>query len=566
MSEGVFDSLKAILGDIWIAIVPILRQGIGIIRSNLNKVGTRFEPWEIILMTASFTLFVVWLCEFLFRPDAGLCERAKKCVFRVARRVPFVRNRINAELTKYRREMEEKFHGMAKGQPYRENLPDHGFSEDELLRELMTYKKLADVKWSEGACSGTVYSGDEKITKLMAKVYAEFAWTNPLHADVFPDVRKMEAEVVRMTCNLFHGDPETSCGTMTTGGTESIMMACKAYRDLAKSRGIEYPEMVIPVTAHAAFDKAGSYFGIKVIHVSLDESTRKVNVHAMKRAITSRTCMLVGSAPQFPHGVIDPIQEIGKLGVRYGIPVHVDSCLGGFLVPFMRQAGFDIAPFDFAVSGVTSISADTHKYGYAPKGSSVVMYSDRKYRQYQYFVQPDWPGGIYASPSFSGSRAGAIIAACWATMMFMGLQGYVDATRKVIKTARDIEARLSKVPGVFVYGKPEVSVIAFGSNDFNIYRLSDALAACGWSLNALQFPSSIHLCVTLVHTKPGIADRFIADFIRCAAEIMKDPKAKCGGQAAMYGMAQSIPDRSIVSEIAGSFFDGYYCTKHHDTK
>jgi sphinganine-1-phosphate aldolase len=272
--------------------------------------------------------------------------------------------------------------------------------------------------------------------------------------------------------------------------------------------------------------------------------------------------MLAGSAPQFPHGVIDPIQAIAKLGVRYGIPVHVDSCLGGFLVPFMREAGFPLEPFDFEIDGVTSISADTHKYGYAPKGSSVVMYSNQKYRQFQYFVAPDWPGGIYASPSFSGSRAGAIIAACWATLMFMGHNGYVEATRKIITTTRYIESKLSTVPGVFVCGKAEVSVIAFGSKDFNIYRLSDALVHAGWNLNALQFPSSIHLCVTLVHTKPGIADRFIEDFKRCTAEIMKSPNAEVGGQAAMYGLAQSIPDRSIVSEIAAGFFDAYYNTSN----
>lgn len=566
MAEGVFDAAKAILGDIWAAIYPFLFDCVSVIRKELNKIGVRFEPWEIILLTASFTLVVVWILEFLFRHDESIFERTKKFVFRTARRIPFVRNRIRAEVAKNRKEMEDKYHSTTKGQAYIENLPKQGLNETEILQELAKYKKLADVKWSEGACSGTVYSGDENITKLMSKVYAEFAWTNPLHPDVFPDVRKMEAEVVRMTCNLFHGDRERSCGVMTTGGTESIMMACKAYRDLSYSRGVKHPEMVVPVTAHAAFDKAGSYFRIKVIHIPVDEVTRKVNVRAMKRAITSRTCMLAGSAPQFPHGVIDDIVEIGKLGVRYGIPVHVDSCLGGFLVPFMREAGFPLPPFDFEVKGVTSISADTHKYGYAPKGSSVVMYSDQKYRSFQYFVQPDWPGGIYASPSFSGSRAGAIIAACWATLMFVGLDGYVDCTRKILTTTRYIEQKLRAVPGIFIYGKSEVSVIAVGSTAFNIYRLSDALVTAGWNLNALQFPSSIHLCVTMVHTKPGIADRFIADFERCTAEILKTPNAKCEGQAAIYGLAQSIPDRSIVSELAGCFFDGYYSTSKKEQK
>jgi len=229
----------------------------------------------------------------------------------------------------------------------------------------------------------------------------------------------------------------------------------------------------------------------------------------------------------------------------------------------MRKAGFHIDPFDFSVQGVTSISADTHKYGFAPKGSSVILYSSKVYRQFQYFVVTDWPGGVYASPTLSGSRAGAIIAACWATMMYIGEDGYIESTRKIVQTTRHIEAELRKVKGVFVYGTPATSVVAVGSRDFNIYRLSDALVKRGWNLNALQFPSSIHLCVTLVHTKPGIAQRFITDFIACTDEIMKTPQAKATGQAALYGMAQSIP-RSIVSEIAAGFFDAYYSTSNPD--
>jgi len=497
--------------------------------------------------------------EFIFKPGPGLKDRAKNYVFRTARRLPFVKDKIESEVLKQRRSMVEHFHKTAKGQSYINQLPTEGLTEADILKLLLDYKKLVDVDWSKGACSGTVYSGDDKIGNFMSKIYSEFVWTNPLHADVFPDVRKMEAEVVRMTCNMFNGNSK-SCGTMTSGGTESIMLACKAYRDMAYDRGVEHPEMIVPVTAHAAFDKAASYFCIKIIHIGIDEVTRKVDVAAMKRAITSRTCMLAGSAPQFPHGVIDPIEDIAKLGLKYGVPVHVDSCLGGFLLPFMREAGYSLPPFDFSIEGVTSISADTHKFGYAPKGSSVIMYSDELYRQFQYFVQPDWPGGIYASPTFAGSRPGAIIAACWATMMLMGRKGYVDSTRKIIETTRHITAEIRKIPGLFVYGEPDASVVGFGSHDFNVYRLSDALSTCGWNLNALQFPSSIHLCVTLVHTKPGVAEKFVADVANCTREIMENPKAECGGQAAMYGLAQSIPDRSIVSEIAAGFFDGYYST------
>ncbi|XP_060575238.1 sphingosine-1-phosphate lyase 1-like, partial [Ruditapes philippinarum] len=322
-----------------------------------------------------------------------------------------------------------------------------------------------------------------------------------------------------------------------------------------------YLNRIVPVTVHAAFDKAAEFFHMKITHIPVDPVTCKVDIRKMKRAINGSTCMLVGSAPQFPHGSIDPIEEIAALGRKYNIPVHTDCCLGGFLVPFMEKAGFSVPKVDFRVPGVTSISADTHKYGFAPKGSSVILYSDKEYRKYQFFVQPDWPGGIYASPTLAGSRSGAVIASCWAAMMYFGQDGYVQSTRKIVSTARYIAQELSKINGIYVLGDPQVSVVAIASHDFNIFRLSDALADTGFSLNPLQFPSSIHLCCTLLHTHPGAADNFIKEVKKAVTEIMKDPKAKCGGIGAIYGMAQSIPDRSMVSEIAGLFLDACYSTK-----
>ncbi|XP_037777606.1 sphingosine-1-phosphate lyase-like [Penaeus monodon] len=387
------------------------------------------------------------------------------------------------------------------------------------------------------------------------------AWSNPLHPDVFPGVRKMEAEVVRMCCTMFHGDA-SSCGVMTTGGTESIIMACKAYRDYAINvKGIKKPEMLVPVSAHAAFDKGAQLLGMRIRHVPLDPETMKVDIAAMRKMINRNTCMLAGSAPQFPHGVMDPIIEIAGLGLRYDIPVHVDACLGGFLIPFMDDAGFPLAPFDFRVEGVTSISADTHKYGYAPKGSSVIIYNEPKWRHHQFFVTPDWPGGIYATPTIGGSRSGGIVSACWAALVYHGKRGYVDYTRSIIQTTRKIEEGCRKIKGVFVYGKPEVSVVALGSNDYNIYQLSDRMGKRGWNLNALQYPPSIHIAVTVLHTHPGVAERFIKDIDELSKEILENPPKDAGGSAALYGMAQSIPDRSLVGEMAWCYLDAVYSTK-----
>ena len=280
----------------------------------------------------------------------------------------------------------------------------------------------------------------------------------------------------------------------------------------------------------------------------------------MSRAITSNTVVLVGSAPAYPQGIVDPIAEVAALASKHGIGMHVDCCLGGFLLPFMEKAGYAITPFDFRVKGVTSISADTHKYGYTPKGTSVVMYSSHALRQHQFFVDPSWQGGVYATPTICGSRAGCMIATTWATLLYMGEDGYVEATRKVVETARAIVKGAEGIPGVRVMGKPQAMVVAFDSKDFDIFRLVAALRKRGWNLNALQYPSSFHLCVTMLHTKEGVAERFVQDMRECAADIMKDPKAKATGQAAMYGLSASIPDRSIVADIAMGYLDMLYRT------
>uniref|UniRef100_A0A8C2TEL2 sphinganine-1-phosphate aldolase n=1 Tax=Coturnix japonica TaxID=93934 RepID=A0A8C2TEL2_COTJA len=533
------------------------------VTSFVNACCDGLEPWQLIGLTFSSTLLSVWLHGFLFQSES-LTSRTKKQFFRLLRKMPFIGAIIQKKIDEALNDVTSSLSFLKDERDYIKVLPEQGMSQPEVLQKMKEYSSK-DVRWEDGKVSGTVYSGEEKLTRLLVKVYEEFAWSNPLHPDIFPGLRKMEAEVVRIACSLFHGSP-SSCGAMTSGGTESILMACKAYRDLAYERGIKHPEMLVPVSAHAAFDKAAHYFGMKLIHIPLTK-TMEVDVQAMRRAISKNTAMLVCSAPQFPHGIMDPIEEVAELAVKYKIPFHVDACLGGFLIVFMEKAGFPLKRlFDFRVKGVTSISADTHKYGYAPKGSSVVLYSDKKYRSYQYFVAPDWQGGIYASPSIAGSRAGGIIAACWATLMHIGESGYVEATKRIIKTARFLESELRKIDSIFIFGKPEVSVLSIGSETFDIYRLSNLLAAKGWNLNILQFPPSIHLCITQLHTKPGVAEQFLKDVKDSIEDIMKNLNAKTTGMGAIYGMAQSIPDRSLVAEISLAYLDGLYSTDVPDSE
>ena len=258
-----------------------------------------------------------------------MSSRLKKRFFRLARKLPIVRGRIQTEMVKVRENFERE---LLDSMEDFESLPEKGKTRDEIVGLTNTYLGLGHFDWTKGTQSGTVYNGNPDLTKVMTEVYGMAAWTNPLHPDTFPGIRKMEAQIVRMACNIFNGSSE-ACGTVTSGGTESIVLACKAYRDWAREvRGIEHPVIVVPVTAHAAFDKAAEMLDVGIVHVPVDKDTQKVDLAAMKRAITGRTCMLVGSAPQFAHGSVDDIQGIAKIGRERGIPVHVDACLGGFLV------------------------------------------------------------------------------------------------------------------------------------------------------------------------------------------------------------------------------------------
>ncbi|XP_018790142.1 PREDICTED: sphingosine-1-phosphate lyase [Bactrocera latifrons] len=534
-------------------------QDCGPITSGLNRAFGNKEPWQVAAITATTVLGTVWLWTFI-NQDESLFVRGKRQFFHLVKKLPVVRRKIDAEISKARRDFESEISKSCNDLSWSLELPANGLSRDEILQLVDKHLNIGHYNWREGRVSGAVYGFKADLVELITEVYGKTSYTNPLHPDIFPGVCKMEAEVVRMACTLFHGDAN-SCGTMTTGGTESILMACKAYRDYAlETRNVQRPNMIVPRTVHAAFDKAAQYFKIHIIYVDVDPKTLEVDVQAVKRAINSNTVLLVGSAPNFPYGTIDDIEAIAALGLKYDIPVHVDACLGSFVVALTREAGYKIKPFDFSINGVTSISADTHKYGFAPKGSSIILYSDQKYLNHQFTVTTDWPGGVYGSPTVNGSRAGGIIAACWATMMSFGHEGYLEATKRIVDTSRYIEAAIRKIDGVFVFGKPATSVVAIGSKVFDIFRLSDALCKLGWNLNALQFPSGIHICVTDMHTQPGVADKFIADFKASVAEIMKDPGQPVEGKMAIYGMAQSIPDRSVVGDVTRAFLNSMYFT------
>lgn len=471
------------------------------------------------------------------------------------RRIPAVRRRLEAQYDALLAELEPGLNPYRNERPSCLRLPATGRARDEILAEMERLATRETTRWRDGYVSGAVYHGDPEHAAFLNQVYALNAQSNPLHTDLWPSIARYEAEVVAMTAAMLGGGPGV-CGTVTSGGTESILLAMKTYRDWARERrGIRHPEIVAPRTAHAAFDKAAQYFGIRLVRVPVGADFR-ADVAAARRAITRNTIALVGSAPSFPHGVIDPIAELAGLARDHAIGMHVDACLGGFVLPWARRLGYAVPPFDFAVPGVTSISADTHKYGYAAKGTSVILYRTEALRRFQYYVVADWPGGLYVSPTIAGSRPGALSAVAWAALVSIGEAGYLDATRRILETAREIRAGIEALPDLRVLGDP-LWVVAFSSPQLNIYRVLDQMSRRGWNLNGLHHPPAIHLCVTLPHTQPGIAARFLADLRDSVAAVRREPRGS-GGMAPVYGMAASLPFRGVVSDLLRRYLDMVY--------
>ncbi len=435
-------------------------------------------------------------------------------------------------------------------------LPDKSIGKLNLLKEIEEAKK-SDIEWKEGRVWSLVYHASDEHSALLKEVYNDFFSKNALSPLAFPSLKKFETEVVSMTIDLFNGDKKCR-GNVTSGGTESILMAIKTYRDWAKEKfpNIKNPEMVLPSSAHPAFDKGADYFNVKAIRVPVEKDSHRADVKAIGRAINENTILLVGSACDFPRGVVDPISEIGALAEEHKIGLHVDGCLGGFMLPFVRKLGYDIPDFDFSVPGVTSISADVHKYGYGPKGSSTILYKRDKIWKYQFSVYTDWSGGVYISPTMRGTRPGGAIAAAWAAMKSLGVEGYMKLAKTVMEAAKKLMNGIEDIPELSILGKPVMSVFSFTSEKLNIFQLGDVLDEKGWHLDRIQFPSALHMMVNPYHAK--IIDLFLKDLKDAVNIVLKNPEEIAQGEAAMYGMIASLPDRGKVRDYIINFLKDQY--------
>lgn len=394
-----------------------------------------------------------------------------------------------------------------------------------------------DADWRSARTWSLVYHASDEIEQVAREAYSRFMATNGLSPVAFPSLGRFESEVLEAVRELLEA-PLEAAGSWTSGGTESLLLAVKTARDWARVHrpDVIAPEMLVPESAHPALHKAGHYLGVKPVLVPLGPDFR-ADALAARTLATPRTILVVGSAPAFPHGGIDPISELAALAAEHGALCHVDACLGGFMLPWLERLGRPVRPWDFRVPGVTSISADLHKYAYGAKGASTLTYRSRELRRHQFFVYPSWPGGMYASPTATGTRPGGILAAAWAVMRFVGSEGYMRLARETSDATGRLMAGISAIEGLFVLGDPDMTVFAFTSRDRDIYAIGAAMARLGWRLDRQHLPASLHMVVTANHVR--VVDDFLADLAACVAEA---PPAAAGETGAMYGMLGSAPE------------------------
>ena len=434
-------------------------------------------------------------------------------------------------------------------------LPAQGRSTADVLLELKGYA-AQDPNYKQGRLWSLVYYLDEEFTDFMGDAYREFSSANGLNPTAFKSLKRFETEIIAAVADLFHGTPEV-CGVMTSGGTESCLLAVKTYRDLGRACGVIKPEMVLPVTAHVAWFKAAEYFKVKVRLLPLDKNLRG-DVKKLPRLLNRNTVMILGSAPNYPHGTIDPIEEFGAIAHKRKIPLHVDACVGGFILPFMEMNGRQLPLWDYRVPGVTSISADVHKYGFASKGASTITYRNLGYLKHQMFVHMDWPGGVFASPGLLGTRPGGAYAAAWAAMRHLGTSGYCDLARKTTEAFDRMRVAIGAIPELYVMGDPGGPLLAYGSRDpdVNIFAVGDQMDLKGWNINRLQHPDGLHAMITAAHL--AVVDEYLRDLKDAVITVKIHPELAREGSAATYGMMSHLPLRGLVRHKVLDMFAQMY--------
>lgn len=403
------------------------------------------------------------------------------------------------------------------------HIPDLGRSKASIMEQLKQYKEN-DLPWHSGRVMAYVYDPGEEVLDTAQDAYMMYLCESGLDFTTFPSVMRLEREVVRMIIHLLRGD-EAVVGNMTSGGTESILLAMKTARDWARATRpeIKAPEMILPLTAHPAFHKACAYFDIKPVVVDYDSTNFRANVDAMAKSITPNTLVLVASAPGYAQGVIDPVQEIAALAQGHNLWCHVDACVGGIHLSLMREMGYPLPDFDFSVPGVTSISADMHKFGYAPKNASVILYRDKNYRKYQYFACLQTTSYALINPTIMSSKTAGPMAGSWATLNKLGRDGYECIVRETQGATDKLVAGINDIPELRVLGKPDMCLFSFASDTVNLFQVAEEMGRRGWYVQP-QFsthysPYNLHLTVN--HSSVSFTEALLQD-LREAVTVVKN--------------------------------------------
>lgn len=400
-------------------------------------------------------------------------------------------------------------------------LPVAGVEAEALIAEL-DERRARDPDVHGARLFGLVYpTGRDALEELIAAVNRRYLFHNALNPFKFPEIASLEAEVVAMTGGLLHL-ADGGGGAMTSGGTESILMSMLVNRGRARARGVDTPEILAPVSAHPAYAKAAHYFGMKVVPIPLTHDYR-ADVAAAAELVTPSTCVIVASAFNYPYGIMDPVEELGALAAAHGIGCHVDACIGAFVLPFLERLGAPVPPWDFRVAGVTEMSADIHKYGYAPKGASVVLHRDPDWFEHQVFLYDQWPSGLYGSPGVAGARSAAPIATAWAVLRHLGIEGYVDFTRGLVDTTATVRGGIESMAELQLVGDPIGPVLAMTSGSVAIAGVGNVMDDRGWHLNRIVDPPGLHLMLSPAHA--FVVDELLAD-LRAAVAAPRDDGAR----------------------------------------
>ena len=510
-------------------IVPII--------SHIEEQLKSYSPFTIIIFTLVVIIIFRTICVVLSKMKNTWKNRLS---FKdMLTTLYFMTPGAKKELEEAKKKAREEFKKLFKISKYKKiEFRDNKQNETTILKQIEQMSKGDTEAASCGKLTGAVYCDDSKVKYIASEANKIFSYSNLLHSDLYCGARFIESQLIKIGLDLFNGK-EDSCGMTTNGGTYSILLAIYSYVKRGKSMGIKHPNIVVPITAHAAFFKAADMFGAECIKVPIDKVTAQVVLSKVRRSINKNTVCIVGSCPNFPHGIADDIEGLSEIAVKYNVPLHVDCCLGGFLVAFFQKGNIKMPKFDFNLKGVTSISADLHKYGLCPKGISLLMYSKHEYRKFNYFMYPRFMGGLYVTPSFDGSRTAGLIAASYAVLTSLGKNVYVNIAKAINEAVCKVKKFIEKECDLIkVIGDPYICSVAFTGQKIEYFY--DEMGRRGWHFNMIIDPVGCSFVFTSANMNN--VDTFIKD-LRETHKLIKEGKQQpLSEETKLYGMTIPLPE------------------------